>query len=330
MDCLQACEVLSAAGDGELVDAAILAEARRHAASCAECRAFAGVLERIGTTPAPRAPEHLVARLDELSAAAAADIRKAHALEQEPEFDLASLHEHPEPSSWLPRFTAFAAAAAVVLVVMVVGSVALIGGTGQKAAEMADRTYGDAQLAMPPTEDTTAETGASAAAVPQQPSPPYVSLDSAVWLLTGTATPEPSTLTTAGVITSALDGSTAADHPAYFAGAGRSTLYVKTSEGGYLAFERVVRTLGRTPYGLMTGAPIAAYGTWPTLPERFGTPQADDGTPVFMLAGFDDTNRNVFVPPGGSIIDGFALAPGTPVDDPAAGNPNWTWWQRLE
>lgn len=332
MDCLQACEILSAAHDGDPVDAALLAEAKRHAESCAECRAFAGVLDRIAATPAPRAPERLVTRLEELAAIAATGIREAPAPSPDPAPgpELADLHEHPEPARWLPRFTAFASAAAVMLVVLMVGSIALLGGRGQQATESADRTFDETQLTAPTAEDATANAVGSAAPVIVQPSPPCVSLDSAVWLLTGPATPDPSTLATAGVVASALDGQSQADHPAYFAGTDRTTLYVKTSDARFLAFTRVVRTLGRAPYGLVTGTPLPAFGAWPTLPERFGQPQAADGSPAFRLAGFDDANLDVFVPSGGNLTDGFAVAPGTPADDPAAGNPNWTWWERLE
>lgn len=330
MDCLQACEIFSAAHDGEPVDPAALAEARRHAVLCAECRAFAGMLNRIATTPAPRAPERLLMRLDDLAAVAAKGIREAPTPESVPVPDLADLHEHPEPVRWLPRFTAFASAAAVLLVVLVVGSIALLGGPGQQATESADRTFGETQLTAPTAEESATDAVGSTAAVATQPSPPYVSLDSAVWLLTGPATPEPSTLATAGVVASTLDGPSQADHPAYFAGADRATLYVRTSDGRYLAFARVVRTLGRAPYGLVTGTPIATFGTWPTLPGRFGQPQAADGSPVFRRAGFDDANLDVFVPAGGNLTDGFALAPGTPAGDPAAGSPNWTWWERLK
>lgn len=329
MDCLEACEVISAAHDGELVDAALLEQARLHAGSCTACGAFAGMLERIASAPAPRAPEDLIARLEELSAVAAEGIREASAPQPEPEPVL--VHEHPRPARWLPRFTAFASAAAVLLVALTVGSIALMNRTGQEAVESTDRTLGESELAAPAAEDGTA--GASAdvtTAVVTQPSPAYVSLDSAVWLLAGPAVPEPSVLATAGVVTSALDGQDLTDHPAYFAGTDRSVLYVRTSDGRLLVFERVVRTLGRAPYGLMTGTPIRAFGTWPTLPERLGRPEDDDGTPAFTLFGFDDSGRDVFLPAGQRISDGFALAPGTPADDPAAGNPNWTWWERIE
>jgi hypothetical protein len=44
----------------------------------------------------------------------------------------------------------------------------------------------------------------------------------------------------------------------------------------------------------------------------------------------DDRGREVFVPFGAYVSGGFALAPGTPADDPAAGNPNWTWWEPID
>jgi hypothetical protein len=40
----------------------------------------------------------------------------------------------------------------------------------------------------------------------------------------------------------------------------------------------------------------------------------------------DDAGVTVFSRIGEVPDRGFAIAPGTPSGDPAAGNPNWTWW----
>jgi hypothetical protein len=111
---------------------------------------------------------------------------------------------------------------------------------------------------------------------------------------------------------------------------GRRSLFVPADEsGGYLEFARVVRSLGRMEYGLVTGTPLQWYGQWPTLPARFTTPLSPDGSPTFVLAAKDDLGVDVYIPPSGRIADGFAVAPGTQPTDPAAGDPNWTWWEPL-
>jgi hypothetical protein len=73
---------------------------------------------------------------------------------------------------------------------------------------------------------------------------------------------------------------------------------------------------------------IDAFGTWPSLPPGFDAPTSDDGSPTFEPAGQDDARTPVFVPPGRTPSNGFAIAPGTSGRDLLGGNPNWTWWEQ--
>ena len=77
-------------------------------------------------------------------------------------------------------------------------------------------------------------------------------------------------------------------------------------------------------------APISReYGQWPSLPPGVPRPvPADnpDGSPVFSLDGQDASGTPVYRRVGSDRQTGIAIAPGTTPEDPAAGNPNWTWW----
>ncbi len=331
MNCPQVCEVLSAARDGEAVDPTMLTEARTHSESCRECAEFVTLLDRLDTAPAPRASEDLLARLEARTSAVAADLREAHprAIADEPRY--AEVHPVRPRASWFPRFAAFASAAVVIVGALTVAGLVLVGGLGQTASEqVAEDSLRSAETA--PVGSADSEAGAesdTAAVITQAVAPAYVTFGTEVWTLVQAAAPDPSSLVTAGVVTSTLDGA-GGDNPAYFTATGTSALYVKTTDGRYLAFERVIRTRGRSEYVLVSGTQITAFGMWPTLPERFEPPMEADGSPTFRYFGFDDEHLDVYVPPGGRIEDGFALAPASPLDDPAAGNPNWTWWERLD
>lgn len=347
MECIRATEILSAAHDGEFADVALLDEARAHCDTCAGCRAFDRTLMRAATLAAPEAPAELVDRLVAMSAEAAAGIRAttaelaaeaasaddASAGSESANAELLPLEPAGRRWMWPKGFTAYASAAAVLLVVLATGSVVLLNNLGaQKTAE---------DLAAVPREESLGETMATpedaagmaddAAARAENQAPPYVVLDGRVWILVDSASAAPSAPATAGVLMSSLGASDApADHTAFWAGADGSRLYVQSGSGGYLTFERIVRTLGLAEFQLTSGGPIDTFGTWPSLPIEYAQPTRADGWPTFIRWGFDDRNVDVYAAPAERAESGFAVAPGTATDDPAAGNPNWTWWEPLE
>jgi hypothetical protein len=354
MDCVQASEILSTSHDGANAEATQVAEAHRHCETCVSCSAFRETLSRLESLPAPSAPDALVSRLVSLGAEAAADIREseiaARALAEagfsaaSPGVAGASGRAHGRsrllPERWTPRFTAYAAAAAVLLVTLGAGGVAVVGLLGANRAT--DTEMMSLESPLPPAGDDqtdgafraqgfedAASSAAADAEYQAQTAPSYVVYDRTVWRLDATADAAPSTLPTSGVVTSSLGtAGEAAEHTAYLAADGE-TLWVAADGGSYLLFSRVVRTLGLTRYALRSDTDLARFGLWPALPARYTSPQSPDGSPTFMASGFDDSGRSVYIPFDGRIEDGFALAPGTPPDDPAAGNPNWTWWEPL-
>lgn len=334
MDCLKAQEILSEVLDHD-VDAAALAEARSHCSDCPDCARLErglGVLARAAT---PTAPTDLVGRLIALGTQEAALIRAAEAeaiqdaTQPAAEVPVATITR----AHWTPRLTTFASLAAVLLVALVATGIGL-GGllSANQASTDSSRTsaeYGATTSA--PLTDPGAESGGAAAtndALAVAVAPPYVVLDGRVYAPTGQRTVIPSTLVTAAPIVTALD--TGADPlavPAFRITGEPGVIVLETSPDTYLGFSTVTRTFGRRRFALMSGAPIAAYGAWPVLLPRFSAPTSPDGSPTFSFFGKDDSGVLVYIPAGGNATAGFAVAPGTTPDDPAAGNPNWTWWE---
>jgi hypothetical protein len=330
MNCAEVQELLSAATDGGADDPVRVIEARAHCESCPACERFCDVIALSGRSAAPAAPSALVDSLLSLGRQEAARVR----------FELAAT-PLPVPAAargegrrvaWLPRLTAYVAAAAVVVVSITVLSLTVARLGSEKPAgdlALAPATAPDGAQSMSASESgaTKGERAAADAAFGAVPS--YVSLDGRAFLLAGPATVAPSALTTAGAVTSAFDTTgPSATHTAFYVRADRARILVERTPGVFTSFEAVVRSFGGMPYQLVSGTSIRAYGEWPTLPARFASPVAEDGSPTFRYLGVDDLGTAVYVPVGGRAEDGFAVAPGT-ADDPAAGNPNWTWWQPL-
>lgn len=322
MDCLQASEIVSLAIDGELVDAARLAEARSHCASCPQCASLLRVLDRVRAVPTPKAPDALLARLEGAAAQAAERVR-AEAAAPEPPVAL-----HPHVRARTPRLVAFASAAAVLLVAFTVGSIALLSRsvpeTAGELTTLSDEQYSTVPSAEP---EMGAAEDSTAMRTQEQAAPPYVLYGETVYVQS--SLPAPSTLTTVGSVWSDLGSGSAANHAALLAPGTDEPLFVQAAPGQLLSFTRVVRTLGRAEYALVTDVAIARFGEWPTLPSEIPQPESADGKPVFHRIGFDDTGVNVYGLLTSSIDEGFAIAPGSAASDPAAGNPNWTWWERV-
>jgi hypothetical protein len=83
-------------------------------------------------------------------------------------------------------------------------------------------------------------------------------------------------------------------------------------------------------YQLAAGNAIERFGEWPQLPVRFQAPASPDGSPTFVIASGDALGVQTYTAKGVPQTQGFAVAPGTPGADPAASNPNWTWWEPMQ
>lgn len=330
MDCARAEEIILAAADG-LTSPEEVAEAEAHCGSCPTCSRLQRGLRLLAETPRPRAPETVTETV--LAAIRAAQSRTeeravaVHALEP------AGMPGRWRWAGWERRFAGFAAAAAIVIVGLVAVGIALprLAPAPQEAAvKQAPPNYGvdSGTLAAPQAPETAGEASSDRVAAA---APPYVVLDGMVYQLADESA-RPSAAATAGAVTSALDdpASEPATMPAYADPVDRHLIWVQTHDGRTLTFRLVTRTYAGDEFALESGSEIRRFGEWPTLPSRFARPTSPDGSPTFRYFGFDDRGVRIYVPSGARPLDGFAIAPGTAPDDPAAGNPDWTWWSRVD
>ena len=65
------------------------------------------------------------------------------------------------------------------------------------------------------------------------------------------------------------------------------------------------------------------------MPPPMQPPANPDGAPQFQPAG-TSMGVTAYVQSGTTADAGIAIGPNTPATDPAAGNPNWTWWTPLK
>ena len=157
--------------------------------------------------------------------------------------------------------------------------------------------------------------------------PSVITVTGLVFVLSGPSSIATGTMRPTGTTVSALGGSASPTVREVLANDVPGTVYVFDDVNQQLlAFTRVVRTYNNVVYQL-TSAEVPDFGQWPTLPAQIPAPAKDDGSPTFSA-----------VPPGAAgetpvyrlasadASAGIAIAPGTDAQDPAAGNPNWTWW----
>jgi hypothetical protein len=346
-ECLRAQQVLSEASDGVAVSADDLKNAKAHCAACDACLSYVSALAALKKAPAPTAPEGLA---DTVIAAVNEDAERIEAEKVAAAALLAAQTEAAAPApaqgegaapeeaasrpsiradnwkSWAP----WAAAATVVLVIagfaVMRGASFIAGNDGSDTVEVAPSTG-----AAPPYEVESAEPADEEAptSVTQEGAEDaaYIQFGSRAYRYERT-TGAPSTLTTAGVVVTALDTDEPAEQYTAFEGSTQGTILLQDGSR-YLEFELVRRTGQGTEYAMVVG-PIDSFGQWPLPPSGLPMPTQPDGSPIFGAGPTDDQGQRMYLPEGDYPRDGIAIAPGTPERDPAAGNPNWTWWEPIE
>lgn len=385
MDCLEAQAIISAAHDGEKVDAAVLAEATAHCDECEECGAFLEGLRAIDAMKAPQAPKQVVAGVLAAVAAAAAERAAAERIEvmqREVEL-LAAADVLPVPdngdepttsqpaedgdkfgglpkimplpampriegrpawveaaSRWFDNMNdsvkwagvgALTALAATALVAFVI-----VGGRGGTPADVAStdtdtRTMGSTGGSFGYNSKSPAASEASGLSNPAPTTAPdYLAFESRVYapgaLLADSSTATP----TIGVAKTAFATGGGIQDATVYASPLKDGSIVVAGPDGLRLYEPVVRRVSSRRYQLVAGNSMERFGIWPTLPTRFTPPQSPDGSPSFSAAGTDAAGATIYAATGQPVTTGFAIAPGSATTDPAAGNPNWTWWEPLE
>jgi hypothetical protein len=354
MECLEAQAILSAAHDGEPVDPADLQAASEHCSECDDCATFAAGLRYLDVMPAPHAPAATIdatlaavseaateraeaARFEALHAAAVAEATAASATEPE-------VAAAPEPIArrrfpWLndsakwAGIGAIGAAAAIALVAFV-----LIGnGLGSKSGIETARTSSTTSSAAPDltfSGSGAQAPGAGTTSTPTNPTPStapdYVSYNGLVYtpgsLLADSSTATP----TIGAVTTAFASAGAPQRVTVYGSPLTDGSIVIQGPDGYRLYTPVIRMYQSRRYQLAAGNALDRFGQWPTLPSRFPAPASPGGSPTFSPAGIDALGVNIFSAVGQPVASGFAVAPGTSAVDPAAGNPDWTWWQPVQ
>lgn len=349
MECLDAQRLISEQLDREPVDPAQLAEAKEHCRSCPDCASYVRTLVMLQKSPLPEAPNDLAERvMNAVSAQIAADAAAKSAREViapvapgeraqtiperagDDEVDLERLVTVVKARRNRKAVLAWTAAVVLVFVVSGIGAMAGLrtiftpAPVNTTAAPESQMMYsgrsGDAALeAAAPTaaEDATKIAGATQN---------YIVVGQTTYRETGEAGGvEKTTLRIVGSTSTAMGGQTITSRDVYGSD-DPDKVYVANDDEVLMAFERVTRIFRGTEYVLVS-ADVSRYGEWPTLPPGLPAPTNPDGTPEYVSAGTDSQGVTVYRQASGDADAGVAVPPGTAASDPAAGNPNWTWWQ---
>lgn len=232
-----------------------------------------------------------------------------------------------------PRDLLWLAGAAAVLVVVVIGASTTILASMNARRSSGDlgTTYSEAPAADMAAAPQTTESSAPAEKTAGQSAPAsstvlFITNNGLVYRQAGTVKPSLPGASAVGTVTMSFSAQAPVqDYVAYTAEGEPDALYIAKAPQSFERFDLVTRSYKAVTYALGS-SPIASFGAWPTLPSGISAPTQPDGSPQFVEDGTDALGVTVYRGSNGTAADGIAIAPGTPATDPAAGNPNWTWW----
>jgi negative regulator of sigma E activity len=335
MDCIRTQATISALHDSEQVTDESAEAARVHCDECEQCRAFESDLQVLQSLPLPMAPPELAGRVMVAVAALAAERAEEHKAVLADERSTET--GEPEPSARFAWFTgrprwgaygALATAVAAVALVAVFISRAPAPQTGGIRETVTTATAPDLALSG----QAPAQTAPAAPAPTPAPAraPDYLVYRSRVYVLGSLLADSTVATPSIGTVTTAFNGAGApAQVSAYRSPLTDGSIVVRDPDGTRL-YEPVVRKFMGVTYQLVAGNAVERFGVWPELPARFQAPALPDGSPTFVAAGGDALAVITYTARGVPQSQGFAIAPGTPGTDPAASNPNWTWWEPMQ
>ncbi len=359
MDCLTAQGLISDALDHAPVDAAQLAEAKEHCLGCPTCSVFVRTLLLVRSTALPRPPADLADRvMMTIRAEAAEELKRAAALraaegedgsaqsaatelpaETDPSGGDRELPSQPGKGEsplraighWLDGRSAretIGWASAAVICAVVVGVSASAGvrmiTTSPLTSPVTQESAMSAKSAAPPAAPEASDMAAGTA-LTASVAGSYVTAHDVVFVLSGPSSIATSGLTATDTVTTGFGGEPIKSVPA-FTSADPDRLYLfDVTAKQLLVFNRVVRSYAGRQYQL-TSAALSNYGQWPTLPPSIAAPTGADGSPTFVVLTTDPSGTSIYTLAASGAESGIAIGPGTVTSDPAAGNPNWTWW----
>jgi hypothetical protein len=347
MDCRQTQEALAAARGGSAAFG-VGAGAAEHTASCPECAAFSAALAALGAIGSPIAPDGLAERITGAIASEAALMDQEALAVQASSLvpgvvtptagsaapgEATPAYEGTRIPPWLTRTRLWAATGAITLAAASVGVVIIISGRADQAA-LRQVAEDAARSSAAPNAEVAGAPGAAAPGVvaPIAPAkvPDYVAYQAFAYVAGAANEATPSQATTVGTTQTALRTGTAQTVSVLQTpGSGRSLLLALPT-GEYRALTAVTRSLGTRAFQLRSGPSLDRFGAWPGLPQGYAQPMNADGSPYYRAAGRDTLGVAVYVRVGETPEMGFGIAPGTTATDPAAGNPNWTWWSPIQ
>ena len=357
MDCIEAQSAISAAVDRAPVDSFVLEDAKNHCKACPACGAFVRTLSAAKRSPLPQPPSDLPDRImaavraealaDRLSAEAAAraDVDRGSAASKAATAGDANMLSHPSLALIFARknrrqLAIWGSAAAVLLVlagVAAVNGVREITGadsTSNMLVVDAGSSTGAPTAAVPESAGAAAKTATGSVSGTTLGSAPasqtaaglsLVTISGDVYRLSGPAALTRSQLRQMGTASTAMASGGLPKERTVFAGSDPARVFLEDDSGKLLAFDRVVRVFRDVTYQQQAAA-IPSFGTWPSLPSQITAPSSPDGSPTFVEEGVDAAGVKVYRLAIASASMGIGIAPGTSSGDPAAGNPNWTWW----
>lgn len=354
MDCIEAQRLVSAALDRDKVDADALQAAKDHCRGCAECTAFVRTLALMQRTTLPQPP----ADLPERTMSRVREYIEAEQARQERAAIMARVSEAAPPSpiaekpasapaplttrALLGRIAdprnrraviAWASAAAALLIAFGwaanAGVRAILVPGGSRTLTAADVQQGNGEIVYSDQDAVSKSQAEGVAGAPStQPSTPagnYITVAGVVYRLAGPSSGTTSTLAPIGTTTSSLSTSGTATSRTVLGMTGTTRVYVVDDSGTSQAYDRVSRVFDGRTY-VLTSVDISRYGEWPRFPSGMTAPTQANGSPGFIIAGTDAYGTGVYRKSSASAATGIAIAPGSTASDPAAGNPNWTWW----
>jgi len=351
--CLETQRVVSETYDGAHVDPADIQRARMHCTSCDECAAFVSALAEVRRLRDPAAPESVInsafakvaeerRRVEAQAATQAAAAAEAEAAARETTGAAEGGAAMAPLFRWLserlermPRWAVYAGyAAGGVAALFVVGVVMLQGAryiarpqesaTDQDVFYVSPQGAGTAESGAPEDESSNEDRAAEADVAAE--SAAYVTVGQWVYEFVGIEDSQPANTGKIGTTTSALDTSSAPRTLDVLAFGDPESVLIVDGER-ILRFELVTRSYRGKAYAMQSRA-VSAFDQWPSLPDSYLEPEQDDGSPTFSRVGSDDSRVPIYTVEGADPLEnGFAIGPDTAADDPAAGNPNWTWWE---